>query len=169
MIIKTIIILFFILSSLLINAQKYHFFVDNQERYFDSSGVLHKPFLSNSTRIIIIFGSSILLNAIGDGMNDNGRKDIGHTLNALSTASLLTLPIFTRLTRNNAIYFFVGYSLLRFSMFNYTYNITRGLPLSYTGNTSYPDKFINRFDPNGLAFLRMITFTVGINICLDQF
>lgn len=144
------------------------FFVGNQERYIDTAGILHKPFLNNGTRAVILIGTSIILNAIGDGLNDSQHKAMGHACNALSTVALISLPIFTRMTRHEGLYLFVGYSLIRFSTFNYIYNATRGLPLSYTGTTSYPDIWYNKFEPTGMAIFKTITFTVGITICLDE-
>jgi len=43
-------------------------------------------------KIVGLYSSSIMLDAVGDGLNDSGHKELGHACNAMSTAILITSP-----------------------------------------------------------------------------
>ena len=47
---------------------------------------------SEAWKVIGIYSSSIVLNAVGDGLNNSGEKQWGHLCNAASIGLLLTSP-----------------------------------------------------------------------------
>ena len=50
-----------------------------------------------------LFTGSIALNAIGDGLNHSGNKDLGHICNALSIGVTLSIPLFIEVNKENYI------------------------------------------------------------------
>jgi hypothetical protein len=108
------------------------------------------------------------LNAAGDALNDKGEKVWGHSLRAASIAVLLINPLITEVQREDWLPYVLQYVLIRFAVFDYTYNATRGLPMGYTGNTSHYDKLMQKV-PNGFeAWSKSIFLTVGITINLRE-
>lgn len=95
-----------------------------------------KKKISEPVKIIAVYTGSILLNAIGDGLNDSGDKGWGHACNALSTGFLLTSPLILDYEKSKWGWYLTSYISLRIALFDYTYNTTRGLPLNYIGGTS---------------------------------
>jgi hypothetical protein len=121
----------------------------------------------NYTRIGLTT-SSVVLNAAGDAMMDEGEKVWGHSLRAASIAVLLINPLITEAQREDWLPYVLQYVFIRFALFDYTYNATRGLPMGYTGNTSMYDKAMQKV-PNGFeAWSKSIFLTVGITINLRE-
>jgi hypothetical protein len=122
---------------------------------------------STSTEVITLTLGSVLLNAAGDALNDNGEKGWGHTLNALSIATLLTLPLVV--DESEALTTFFTYIGFRFSTFNPTYNAVRGLPLNYIGTTSFDDKLLGKLKPpDGFLFARSVVFVTTVSIPINH-
>lgn len=95
-------------------------------------------------RTIILFASSIILNGIGDGLNDSGRKTAGHFFNAASIATLLSVPFLTNVDKKKWYIYALSYTSLRIGLFDGTYNVTRGLDVNYIGCTSPTDKMMRK-------------------------
>ena len=105
--------------------------------------------------------------AIGDGMYDNGNKMPGKAFQATSLAShFLYIPV---MQNSNANWLLIPIIEMcwRFILFDAVYNLTRGLPIGYIGNTSYWDKGMQSFAPptgmrlfaDGVATAFVIKFT----------
>jgi hypothetical protein len=106
---------------------------------------------------------------MGDGLKDSGHKPIGHSLNALSVGLVMTSPFVIDYEKSKLGYYLASYTFLRFALFDYSYNLSRGLPLGYIGNTSLYDKVLQKFDPpDNFLFGRSISFGVGIAIPLND-
>ena len=119
-------------------------------------------------KVITIFTASILLDAVGDGLYDNGQKTWGHSLQAASTGLLLMSPLFLNMDKDNFWWYLISYTSLRIALFDYTYNITRGLPLEYRGTTSVWDKTLNELNPPSTMWHRSMFLTIGIVIPIQQ-
>ena len=121
-------------------------------------------------KVLTIFTASIVLDAVGDGLYDSGDKTAGHAFQAMSTGILLTSPIFLNMDKDNFWRYLVSYVSLRIAIFDYTYNATRGLPLSYTGTTALTDKVWGKFNPGAghLWFPKTIFFTLGVVIPINE-
>lgn len=121
--------------------------------------------MPESVKVIGLYTTAIVLNAVGDGLNDSGSKTWGHTCNAVSIGSLLMSPVLLDMNKDNWGYYLLSYVSLRISFFDYTYNATRGLGLDYIGNSSLSDKFLQgtKPPPQFILFGRSLTFIVGIS------
>jgi len=121
-----------------------------------------------AVKIIGIYVGSIALNAIGDGMNDNGDKSWGHALNAASIAVLLSSPFIIDYEKDKWYWYLISYTSLRIAFFDYTYNATRGLPLNYIGGTSTWDKVMKKMNPPNTYMGRGVFLTVGIAVPIKE-
>jgi len=118
-------------------------------------------------KIIGIYSASILLNAIGDGLNDSNNKTNGHLLNAASIGILLGSPFIIHYDRKKWYIYLISYTSLRIGLFDMSYNKTRGLPLNFIGTTSVTDKAYTKF--GGMpTFPRICFFTLGIAIPINE-
>ena len=77
--------------------------------------------------IVVLYILSILSDAIGDALRDT-KKVASHIFQALAVSSLLCVPFF-----EFEWYMLIGYAFLRIGLFDYAYNLTRGLKLNYIG------------------------------------
>jgi hypothetical protein len=104
---------------------------------------------------------SILFKAIGDGLNDSGKKGIGHSLQALSFVPLLIAihPIW--------YVAILSYGFLMIAFFDYTYNLSRGLKWNFVGTTSWWDNAIKRVPFGFMLFVRVICLVVGIFLIIN--
>ena len=134
----------------------------------------HKPpgfiqRIPEPVKVITLFTASIILDAVGDGLYDSGDKTLGHALQAASTGLLVLSPLFLDMNKDNWWWYAMSYVSLRIGLFDYSYNITRDLPLGYIGSTSTWDKAIKQLAPPGnQIFVREIFFTVGVIIPINE-
>jgi hypothetical protein len=110
-----------------------------------------------------LFAGSIVLNAVGDGMNDKGNKDVGHFLNAMALATVLVIPYAS--DSDGKWYIYLGtYALMRYGLFDCSYNLARGRNMFYQGASGITDKFTGLFPPEVIQFSKLISLGVGITI-----
>jgi hypothetical protein len=111
--------------------------------------------------IILLYISSVLFNACGDGLNDKGSKGIGHVLQALAFIPLLF---------DNPIWWVAisSYVLLNIALFDYAYNISRGLSWNYVGTTSWWDQAIAKVPFGFMLIVRLLSLIVGIFLILNN-
>ena len=134
----------------------------------------HKPpgfiqRIPEPVKAISLFSASIILDGIGDGLCDSGDKSLGHALQAASTGLLVLSPLFLDMDKDNWWWYAMSYVSLRIGLFDYSYNITRDLPLGYIGSTSTWDKAMQQVAPPGnQLFVRGIFLTIGIVIPLNE-
>jgi hypothetical protein len=132
MIRKTAIILLFLSILLKMMAQGYE--VDSmQMKYFE---IQKQPNKFKSKYLpIILFTTSIALNAVGDGLNDSDKKMAGHICNSLSIASLIAIPLSCDINKRKWPVYLMSYVTLRVGLFDPIYNSTRRLPFNYVGQS----------------------------------
>jgi hypothetical protein len=118
--------------------------------------------------VIGIYSGSIILNSVGDGLNDSGNKTWGHACNAASIGLLLTSPFIIDYEKSKWGWYLTSYVSLRIAYFDYGYNLTRGLPLNYIGGTSMWDKVLCKMNPPNTYMGRAVFFTVGISIPFNK-
>jgi len=118
-------------------------------------------------KVIGIYAASIILNGIGDGLNNNNNKTAGHIVNALSISMLLISPFLMDYDKKKWYWYLATYTFLRIGLFDSTYNLTRKLPLEYVGTTSLTDKFYN-FLGHDSYILKPISLGIGIIIPLTK-
>ena len=92
---------------------------------------------------------TVVLGAVGDGLYDEGRKELGHAFHAAEVCALIGGPFLFKVKLNEAIPYIGSYACMRFAIFDMTYNGVRGLPAMYNGTTSTYDKVMNKIPPDG--------------------
>ena len=118
--------------------------------------------------ILLYFILIILLDAVGDGLNDSRRKTAGHLLQALSLLGLLISPFIIREDIRWAWYI-IDYAFLRIALFDMIYNLTRGLPIGYIGTTSIWDKFMQWISPGYFQWIARVLFLLtAVAICVNE-
>lgn len=127
----------------------------------------HRAKKLNNIKLIGIYTASILLNGIGDGLNDNKHKTTGHILNGLSIGALISSPFLLDYDKKKWYWYLATYTSLRIGLFDIAYNSTRGLPFSYSGMTSTSDKFYNYMHINP-TIPRTVFFALGIYIPITE-
>jgi len=109
--------------------------------------------------------------AIGDAKFDDGCKIQGKALQAISLGShFLYIPVMKNSDANWLLVPLVE-MCWRFILFDMVYNLTRGLPVGYIGNTSYFDKGMQAFAaPAGMRmFANGVAATFVITLTWDKF
>jgi hypothetical protein len=136
-----------------------------------SLGLLgQQPRDHEALKVIALYTGSIILEAAGDGLNDSGHKEWGHTLNAVSVGTLLVSPFIINYDKSRWYYYIASYTCLRISLFDPVYNMSRQLPINYIGDSSSWDKVMQKMNPpTGAAiFGRSVFFTVGVFIPINE-
>ena len=115
-------------------------------------------------RIGLITGS-IMFNAIGDGLYDDGHKLAAKSFRAASIGSLLAIPVVAGpIGRKKAFKYVLSYGLMRYALFDITYNATRRLPLNYVGTTSIHDRMIGGMPRSMLFMTRATSMWISIEL-----
>ena len=127
-----------------------------------------KKVLSEPAKVIMLYSSSILLDAAGDALNDSGHKDWGHLCNTGSVGILLVSPFLINYEKKKWGWYIASYVGLRIGMFDYTYNAVRGLPLETIGTTSNWDKGLQALNPPNTRFGRVVFFTFGFFVPINM-
>ena len=121
---------------------------------------------SNALKTIGIYTASIVLDAVGDGLMDEGNKEWGHVCNAASTGIMLMAPFVIDIKKENWGWHLGTYTLMRMAIFDIVYNLTRGLAWNYHGSTSGWDNMWGALNPPGWAELscRFMFFSMAFVI-----
>jgi len=113
------------------------------------------------------------LEAIADGLYDKGKKTISGVIEFIGklvgifTVAYVTYGI-TVYTIDIPVWkIILGFVFVRFLIFDYIYNITRGLEFEYIGNTKLYDKFLQKVPWHYLLFIKTICGIVGISFLLN--
>jgi hypothetical protein len=128
-----------------------------------------EPRISKPITTILVYSVSIILNGIGDGLNNSGHKTWGHTCNALSIGTLVVSPFIVNYDKHKWYGYVLDYAFLRYSLFDASYNITRGLPYNYIGTTCIEDKIFNKAPVNFRTFTKGISLTIGIYLPINNY
>jgi hypothetical protein len=120
-------------------------------------------------KLIGLYTTSIVLNGIGDGLNDSGHKTLGHTMTAISIGTLFITPFLVDYKKDKFFYYLATYTCIRFALFDASYNLSRGLPLDYVGVSAPTDKLLNKTSKGVLMGGKVIALTIGIVIPIKEF
>jgi len=124
--------------------------------------------IGEPAKVILLYTGSILLNAVGDGLDDSGHKDWGHACNAASIATLLISPLVLDYQKDKWYIYLLSYTSLRIALFDYTYNATRGIPINQIGSVSYWDKGLQRLNPPDTYMMRGVSLIMGISLPINE-
>ena len=112
-----------------------------------------------------LFTGSIILNAIGDGLYDDGHKLAAKSFKAASIGTLLSVPLLSPTpNKKKAFKYVLTYGLMRFGLFDITYNVSRRLPLNYVGTTSVHDKIIGGQPRLMITMMRLSSIGIAIKL-----
>ena len=111
---------------------------------------------------------AIALGAVADGLYDEGHKEWGHALHAVEIGAVIAGPFVHKIKGNEALTYILSYGFLRFSLFDSFYNLTRDLPLLYSGSTSGYDKAMSKIPEHGRAWYKGCSLVVGIAIPIKE-
>jgi len=144
--------------------------VDDRLNY-DFDPVKPKQRISEPAKVILLFSSAVVLEAIGDGLYDDNRKELGKLFQASSVGLLVASPFILNVDKSKWFWYLLSYTSMRMALFDPAYNLTRGLNMGYTGSTSYYDKGIQMFDPPpGMKIWgHSVVFIFAISIPIDKF
>jgi hypothetical protein len=115
-----------------------------------------------------VFGA-VVLNGIGDGLNDNGQKGWGHAVNALSYATLIGGTIWSEPERKDWLRHLIIYGGVRYVFFDASYNLTRDLPVNYIGTTAWSDKAQAKVPAHFRTFTKTVVGCVTIGFTFNEF
>ena len=114
-----------------------------------------------------LFSSSIILNSVGDALNNNGHKSYGHLANTLSIGLLLSTPLIIEVKKDQWKLYLGTYSCLRYGLFDYTYGLTATGDPFYQGPTSNMDQIENIFPLWLVQSSKVIFICVGVAWTFD--
>ena len=121
-------------------------------------------------KIIGFYSAAIILNGIGDGLNNTHQKTMGHIFNAASIGMLLSTPFFVNYDKSKWYWYLLTYASLRVSLFDMTYNVTTKQPIDFIGSTAITDKIYKIFGTDvskiGSDVSRSMGIVVGMTIPL---
>ena len=134
--------------------------------------------IPDAWNITLIAVSATLVEAVGDALSDMGQingnpdyKVFGKTFQAASLgAHYLYFPVLKN-SETSWLWIPLIESFWRFILFDMTYNLTRGLPFGFIGNTSIYDKGLQVFSPPpGMRLFANCIFTVFVvSLTFDKF
>ena len=133
-----------------------------------------KTFWDKNKRAFAIVGyqiGTIALGAVGDGLDDSGHKEWGHTLKALEVGALMSGPFIFKMTKRDYLPYVSGYVFMRFALFDNIYNASRGLPGDHIGSVSWYDRMREELNapPVGWGFAKGLSFVLGVGINFKYF
>ncbi|MDR3652572.1 MAG: hypothetical protein P4L34_06340 [Paludibacter sp.] len=114
-------------------------------------------------KIAGLYTASVILNAMGDALNNSNRKTVGHMCNGASIGLLVASPFLVKYNTKKWYWYLASYVSLRVGLFDATYNTVKGLPLNFTGTTSPTDITYNKMEINP-NFTRSLCLTLGMSI-----
>ena len=115
-------------------------------------------------KIIGLYTTSIALNAIGDGLIDDGSNGWGYICNASSVGILLASPFIINYDKKKWYLYLISYTSLRISLFDNIYNVTRGLSYRNCGDDNTWNSIFGRLPP----LHHKVSFIFGISIPINE-
>lgn len=107
-----------------------------------------------------ILTTSVLSNALGDGLNSREYYAQGHALNALSIGGLLGYPFSSKVTWKTP----VTYILIRYALFDLFYNIGAHRDWNYRGGKNYYNEGVGHIPLGALNASKAAAFVLSIAI-----
>lgn len=137
-----------------------------------------KDYRNEVIKSLAINTAIIALDAVGDGLLDEGRQTgnqnmmvYGHALQAASVGVLLSKPLIQNLDKRGWALDITSFVFIRAALFDPMYNTTRGLPITYVGDTSAWDKAIGatKSPPAWNIAGRSWCLLIGVMIPINEF
>jgi hypothetical protein len=112
--------------------------------------------------------ATVACGAIGDGLNDRGDKQWGHTLKALEAGMLISGPFVWKVERRELVAYIAPYVLHRYAAYDMYWNAIMDQDLLYNGQSSGYDKVMNQMAPGGKVWTKSISFGLAIAIPINE-
>ena len=123
--------------------------------------------------VLMFIVLSVIADAISEALRDNGEKPWSHVVKAWFVVFIMSAAIITpyivegRVVMGVILYYFGMLLIQRMMLFDIFYNVTRGLPIGYIGNTSFYDRFLRKIKmaPDSWLWIRgviWIGYTFGV-------
>lgn len=123
---------------------------------------LNKKKKMDRIKVIGLYSAAIILNGIGDGLNNTHQKTMGHVFNAASIGVLLSTPFFIEYDKSKWYWYLLTYTSLRVTLFDASYNVTTKQPIDFIGSTAITDKIYKMVDLYGAS--KAMGLVVGLTI-----
>jgi len=107
--------------------------------------------------------TSVVSNALGDGLNSREYYAQGHALNALSIGALLAVPFVCKVNWRMP----VNYILIRYAVFDGFYNVGAHRNLNYRGGANYYNEGVGHVPLGVLNATKMVSLGASIFINLN--
>ena len=140
----------------------------NAQDYYPANPQPREDKIPQWVKVTSIYAGSIILDAMADGLRDDGNKEWSHALEAGSIGLLLASPFIIDYDKSKWGWYVASYVTLRISLFDPTYNLTRGLGWNYVGTTSGWDKGLQKVPDHFMNFSRGVSFVIGISIPINE-
>jgi hypothetical protein len=116
-----------------------------------------------------LMATSIVLSGVGDGLYDDGHKTLSKSFKAASLATLVAVPVFTKVDKRNGLKYVASFALLRYGLFNTSYNATRGLRYNYMGTTSLQDRALRNIPSYLVSMSRFTAICLVIDLNKNRY
>lgn len=142
----------------------------NNHETIDSNSKLKQIRFANKIKLdkwklIGLYSTAIVLNGIGDGLNNTHSKTMGHIFNAASIGTLLATPFFIDYDKKKWYWYLLTYTSLRVSLFDITYNLTTKQPIGFIGSTAITDKMYKTLSAS-YGVSKILGLAVGFSVPL---
>ena len=145
------------------DSSHYASYFETPEDSLDSIPIIHSSF-RNRVAPIILFASSIALDAIGTGLVIRGQKPLGHAVRGLSIATLFSTPFISTIDKKKWWVYAISYTSLRVAFYDPILNLTVPDHLN-RGGYSLTDPYWNQHRADWWS--RSFFIGVGVFIPLD--
>lgn len=107
-----------------------------------------------------ILTSSVLSNAVGDGLNSRQYYAQGHALNAFAVGGLLTYPFVNKVSWKTP----VTYILVRYALFDLFYNVGAHRNLNYRGGKNYYNQGLGHVPLAAVDATKILSLALSVYI-----
>lgn len=119
--------------------------------------------------LILYLIACISAGSIGDALNDTGKKNAGHLLEAAEMALALLGATIFGVTTETLIAYLSVYIGLRIALFDILYNVAAKRPILSMGTSNIWDRFFSKYPPVGVMFMRVIFLSLAIGLSFKFF
>ena len=140
----------------------------NLSAQYPTEYVKPKLVIPDEYKVITMSMLQTVADATGDALMDTNRKEWGHVMQGATVALFVIEPALIKYDSWGDVTIkavsLVGARLL---LFNFTYNLVRGLPYGFIGTTSGYDKFITS-QPDNFVWGKTVFITMSFAITLNE-
>lgn len=157
---KLLFVLFLILTLYRAHAQdSLNYIVLTRDTSFTLRLPNQKPDKGRWTSYAILT-SSVLTNAVGDGLNSRQYYAQGHALNAFAVGGLLTYPFVNKVSWKTPI----TYILVRYALFDLLYNVGAHRNLNYRGGKNYYNQGLGHVPLAAVDATKILSLALSVYI-----